>query len=190
MPMIMQCRPLAARPRSIAARIVRDRLVKPDEDRLADQEMPDIELDDFRQRRDRLGASRSRARGRHGLRGRALRASRAPSRMRSNSASPRPPSAIDQRIAPGAGMDLDHRRAERRRRLDLLGIGGDEQRHPDAGRAQLRDHRARADRAGPATSRPPSVVRSSRRSGTRQAACGRVLQRDRDHLRRSPPFRD
>ena len=25
-------------------------------------------------------------------------------------------------------------------------------------------------------------MRSSRRSGTRQAACGRVLQRDRDHL--------
>ena len=50
--------------------------------------------------------------------------------------------AVEQRVAPGAGVDFDHRRAQRRRRLDLLGIGGDEQRHPDAGRAQRRDPRA------------------------------------------------
>ena len=30
------------------------------------------------------------------------------------------PCAVDERVAPGAGVDLDHRRADRRRRLDLL----------------------------------------------------------------------
>ena len=48
---------------------------------------------------------------------------------------------IGHRVAPGAGMDFDHRRAQLCRHLDLPGIGGDEQRHPDAGVVQLRDER-------------------------------------------------
>ena len=45
-----------------------------------------------------------------------------------------------------------------------------------------RDERRDRGLCWPATSSPPSVVRSSRRSGTRQAACGRMPQRDRQHL--------
>ena len=36
-------------------------------------------------------------------------------------------------------MDLDHRRAQPCRHLDLLRVGGDEQRHPDAGIVEPRD---------------------------------------------------
>ena len=47
--------------------------------------------------------------------------------------------AIGDGIAPGAGVDLDHRRTQPRRHLDLLFIGRDEERHPDAGIVQLAD---------------------------------------------------
>ena len=47
--------------------------------------------------------------------------------------------AVDHGVAPAAGMDLDHGRAQACRHLDLGGIGGDEQRHPDAGIVQPRD---------------------------------------------------
>ena len=36
-------------------------------------------------------------------------------------------------IAPGAGMDLDHRCADFHRSLDLRRLGGDKQRYPDPG---------------------------------------------------------
>ena len=38
-------------------------------------------------------------------------------------------------------MNLDHRRTQFRRHLDLARIGGDEQRNPDAGIAEPRDER-------------------------------------------------
>ena len=47
---------------------------------------------------------------------------------------------------------------------------------------------ARSASRWPAASRPPSVVRSARRSGTMQAACGRSLAGDADHLRRRRHF--
>ena len=49
--------------------------------------------------------------------------------------------AVDHGIAPGAGVDFDHRRAQFRRHLDLPRVGGDEQRHPHAGIVQPRDER-------------------------------------------------
>ena len=49
--------------------------------------------------------------------------------------------AIDHGIAPGAGVNFDHRRAQLGRHFDLPRVGGDEQRHPDAGIVQSRDER-------------------------------------------------
>ena len=49
--------------------------------------------------------------------------------------------AIGHGIAPGAGVNFDHRRAQFGGHLDLPRIGGDEQRHPDAGIVQSRDER-------------------------------------------------
>src|SRR5262249_23664991 len=43
---------------------------------------------------------------------------------------------VGQRIAPSAGVNLDHRRADRDRRLGLPRLGGDEQRNADAGPPQ------------------------------------------------------
>src|SRR5262245_20149170 len=48
---------------------------------------------------------------------------------------------IGNRVAPRAGVDLDHRRADGDRRLDLARLGGDEQRNADAGVLQPGDHR-------------------------------------------------
>ena len=74
MPMIMA--PRLARGRGPSPRASRcTASARPHEDRLADQEMADVEFDDLRQRRDRLGGLDNRARGRHGPRGRACRAS-------------------------------------------------------------------------------------------------------------------
>src|SRR5262252_4804519 len=44
------------------------------------------------------------------------------------------------RIAPGSGMDLDDRRADLDRGLDLRRLGGDEQRNPYAGIGQFSDY--------------------------------------------------
>ena len=49
--------------------------------------------------------------------------------------------AVDHGVAPGAGVNFDHRRAQLCRHFDLPRIGGDEQRHPHAGIVQLRDER-------------------------------------------------
>ena len=60
------------------------------------------------------------------------------------------------------------------------GSGGDKQRDADAGRGELPTAARSASRC-PTASSPPSVVRSCRRSGTMQAACGR-LAGDVHHL--------
>ena len=75
-------------------------------------------------------------------------------------------------LAVGAGVELDHRRADAVRGLDLPAVGGDEDRdaEPASRSGAMKWARRFSSRA---TSRPPSVVRSSRRSGTRQTACGR-----------------
>ena len=48
---------------------------------------------------------------------------------------------VGERVAPGAGMDLNDRRANRARRFDLRRFGSDEERHADAGSRQLADRR-------------------------------------------------
>jgi hypothetical protein len=49
--------------------------------------------------------------------------------------------AVDHGVAPAAGVDLDHGRSQLGRHLDLAGVGGDEQRHPDAGVVEPGDER-------------------------------------------------
>src|SRR5215471_10866376 len=43
------------------------------------------------------------------------------------------------RLAPGAGVNLDHRHAEPGRHFDLSRLRSYEERHPDGGATQLRD---------------------------------------------------
>ena len=50
---------------------------------------------------------------------------------------------IGHRVAPRAGMNFDHRRADGDRRLDLPRLGGDEQRDADAGVPQPGDNRSK-----------------------------------------------
>ena len=47
--------------------------------------------------------------------------------------------AVDHGVAPASGMDLDHGRAQLCRHLDLVRVGRDKQRHPDAGIVEPRD---------------------------------------------------
>ena len=158
-----------------------DRVVEADKDRLADQEMTDIEFHDLRKRRDRLGA-----RIIEPMTGMHFKAEDLGKRRRD----PDPFEfargdvvlAGSQRIAPGAGMKFDHRRADRMRGLDLLAIRGNEQATRGCRPPPRPGPRARRRLRWPTTSSPPSVVRSARRSGTRQAACGLRAQRDLDHV--------
>ncbi len=82
-------------------------------------------------------------------------------------------SPLAHRLAVGAGVQLDHLGADRRGRGDLRRVGLDEQRDADAGGLQAARRTGAMRLWPPTTSSPPSVVTSSRRSGTRQAACGR-----------------
>ena len=80
-----------------------------------------------------------------------------------------------------AGVQLDDRRAERQRRLDLLRIGLDEERDADLGVAQLGDHRremrALAGRVEPAFGRPLLAL-----FGDDAGSVGAMPQGDREHL--------
>jgi hypothetical protein len=77
--------------------------------------------------------------------------------------------AMRQRVAPSARVQFDHRHAEISAEFQHLAARLDdiETRIPA---------RLSSDTKGvlPTTSRPPSVVRSARFSGTRQQACGRI----------------
>ena len=130
-------------------------------------------------RRDRADRVEARARGRHGIRGRAPRRAAAAATSRSSSRSRAAPVGL----AIGAGMQLDDRRAQAPsppRAARGSGSMNSETRMPAA--PSSRDEAARDASSPPAASSPPSVVSSARFSGTMQAACGRWLQRDREHL--------
>src|SRR6185436_15121523 len=87
---------------------------KPAEDRLADQEVPDIELNDFGQRRDRLGGVEVEAvAGMHFETERARACSPIADALQLRAGGRR--MAIDHRLAPGTRVDLDHRGADIRR---------------------------------------------------------------------------
>ena len=108
-------------------------LGQPLEHRFADQEMADIEFDDLRQRRDRLrGGIIEPVAGMH-FKAEVLAPVWRRHGCSCHSASASSRVALAERIAPGAGVELDHRRAELGRRLDLCRLRRDEQRNPDAG---------------------------------------------------------
>ena len=78
-------------------------------------------------------------------------------------------------------MDLDHRRADRDRRLDLGGLGGDEQRDPDAGLVELGD-RGRELRALPGGIEAAFGGALLAPLGHEAGGVRPGLQRDRHHL--------
>jgi hypothetical protein len=89
--------------------------------------------------------------------------------------------ALAERIAPRAGMDLDHRSANARRALDLPRLGGDEEGDADAGIDKpgddRRQHVVLAGDIEPAFSRSLLAALRDKAGGMRFG-----LQRDRDHL--------
>ncbi len=169
-----------ARPRSMPARMVFTAAARPHGDRLSDQEMADIELDDLGQRRDRLRRLEIEAMAGMDFEAEPARklrpvADALPFRLR------RRCSLVGKRVAPGAGVELDHRRADRDRCLDLTRLGGDEQRYADAGRPQPGDdRRQRGVLAGDietAFGRAFFAPLGHQTGGVR-----RGRERDRDHL--------
>ena len=162
---------------SISARIRRHAVAEAGENRLADQEMADVELGELRDGGDRRDIVEGQAvagvgldavlDGQRGAIGDALQFGRVLL-------------ALDMGVA--AGVELDHRRAEPNRGLDLSLARLDEQADADARVAEPVDIMGAAARCWPAASSPPSVVRSSRFSGTMQAAWGWWAKRDRQHL--------
>ena len=149
-----------------------DGRIEADEDRLADQEMADVELGQLGDGGDRRRRSRSRCRGRRGPPGPAPR----PGRRRRAA----PPAAASRlrraaRAPPGNRRRCAARPPGRRPSAAAAIWPGSASMNSDTRMpAAFRPRpRGRCGCAGRATSRPPSVVTSSRRSGTRQAACGR-----------------
>ena len=168
------------RPRSMAARMNFTVSAKPLEHRFADQEMADIELDDLRQRRDRLRAGVVEAVAGMDFEAEAFR-------QRGAVADQLPFGArlrrvlFGERVAPGAGVQLDHRRAQSPPPPRSARLRADEQRNADAGVFELLHRRVRAARAG---RRRRDRLRWCARCafpapGRRHAAC---LERDGDHL--------
>ena len=73
-------------------------------------------------------------------------------------------------------MQLDDRRADADSCIELRTLRIDEQRNANARARASRWQTARSALSCPATSSPPSVVTSARRSGTRQQSGGRTSQ--------------
>ena len=178
MPRIMQAR---ARPSSIGRAHGPHGLVEADEDRLADQEMADIELDDLRDR----GDDARRVEG-EAVAGMDLEPER-------RAVLGRRPQALE--LVPGRLPRRRRRRPRNRRRCGARPPARRGREPPPSPRSRARRTARRGcpRRRGagpparrwlcpPTMSSPPSVVRSSRFSGTRQAACGRMRRREADHL--------
>ncbi len=150
----------------------RDALGEPDEDRLADQEMADVEFGDLGNARDRLDRVVGEAVAGVNLKAElpcrrraasAMRAAFALEWRRRRNGTPRNRCRCAAR--PPA------RRARRRHRAGARSASmNSETRMPASPSAATIGCRRLC---WPAASMPPSVVRSSRRSGTMQAACGR-----------------
>ncbi len=114
-----------------------DRGSQADEDRIGDEEMADVELDDPRECRDlphgvviKTMPRMTFDAERRGCLGRALQA-----REFSRGANC---VALSRGIAPGAGVQLDNRRADRKRGFDRLWFRLDEKRNDDTGTAPIR----------------------------------------------------
>ena len=138
--MIMPRFPAFLRPRVHRRAHRRDGLAEADEDRFAHHEVADVEFGDFGERGDGLG-------GRiiEPVAGMDLQPGGTPQLCALGDALPFGGGlcrvAVDHGVAPGAGMDFDHRRAQLCGHLDLARVGGDEQRHPHAGVVQSCDER-------------------------------------------------
>ena len=150
-----------------------DGLAEADEHRLADHEVADVEFDDLRQRRRSSPPSHNRGRGRHGprarpsapawrlrrcaaIRLRPLRCGHRPRRRTSRRCGSRSPArAVLPPSRSGAGS---------------AAMNSDTRMPASFSRAM----KGASALCWPTTSRPPSVVSSSRRSGTRHTACGLV----------------
>ena len=168
-------------PRSIAARMNFTVSAKTFEHRFADEEMPDIELGDLRQRGDRLGAGVVEAVPGMDFEAEAFR-------QRSAIAQQLPFGArlrrvhFGERVAPGAGMQLDDGRAQFRRGLNLRGLRADEQRNANAGVFELMHDwfklRALAGSVETALGRALGTLFRHQTSGMRSC-----FERDGDHLR-------
>ena len=94
-----------------------------------------------------------------------------------------------QSVAPGAGVDLDDRRADRDSGFDLRRLGGDEQRHANAGLGQPSHRRAQR------LALPGGIEAAFGRAllpplGNEAGGMRANLARDLHHFAASPPFRD
>jgi hypothetical protein len=109
-------------------------------DRLPDQKVADVEFDDLGQCRDRLGGRKSEAVAGMNLEAEPpgeLGAVTDPLPLGLRGRHP----LVGKGVAPRAGMNLDHRRTDGDRRLNLARLGGDEQRNADPGLPQSGDDR-------------------------------------------------
>ena len=172
--MSVRSEPMPTIKRRPVARGVHQRAHAPDgrveagEDRLADQEVADVELGDARGWRRSARRSRSQAVAGMALEPEGPRCAAAADASRSSSAR----CGLALGLAIGADVQLDHLRADGDGGIELARIGVDEERDADAGLLSGATSGAKV-MCSPATSRPPSVVHLLARSGTRQAACGR-----------------
>ena len=135
--------------------------------------MADIELHDLRQRGDRARRCRSRVRVRRGIRARASGSGprrRAAGRIR-NRRAPESPCASASHQAPVCSSTTGAPRSALAFKASPDGSMNIETRIPARASSATKGFSARKP---PTTSRPPSVVRSVRFSGTRQQACGRM----------------
>ena len=113
-----------------------DGAVKSAEDRLSDQEMADVQLDDGRNGRNR----------RHGVEAEAMTGMAfQPNGFGMGCGDPdtvelAQAGGVIFGIAVGAGVKFDHRSTDGSGRIQLDRIGIDEQRYPDAGGAKIADH--------------------------------------------------
>ena len=102
--------------------------------------MADIELDDLRQRRDDFRARIIEPVAGMDFEAEALGQQRTDAdQLPFGIGLGRP--VLDQRVAPGAGVQFDHRRTQLDRRLDLRRRRTDKQRNPDAGVLERMHHR-------------------------------------------------
>src|SRR5579862_7078468 len=97
-----------------------DGTVEAAEDRLADEKMADVELDDGRDRRDRTDRVESEAMPRVAFKAQHLGMTRRENDPRQFRAAARRVTGIERRLAISAGMKLDHRRAEALCHVELL----------------------------------------------------------------------
>ena len=143
----------------------------PSNDGARHDRVPDVELDDLGNRGDRLHVLIVQAVPGVHLEPEAGGVARGVAQ----SLAARAPAAAPRGICVSAGMQLDGRRTDPHGRFELRRIRIHEQRQPEC-RRRRGCGRGLSAATCDAASRPPSVVTSARRSGTRQQSAGRTAQ--------------